>query len=140
MNDKILYPLIQSMPGHSPQHSSYMLANQKNEQHSQLINLKGGGGGNILAPQIRTLYTPIEGKGQTPTDTAIKLANLQLQSTANRQYDIGVFKGGEKHSPRYKSNKRTKPNVKKTKQKKMKKTKKRKQLKNKNKTKNKKIY
>jgi hypothetical protein len=133
MNHKILYPLIKSMPGNTPQHSSYMLANQKNEQHSQLINLKGGG--NFLAPQIRTLYNPIEGKGQTPMDTAVKLANLQLQSSANRQYDRGVFKGGQQTSARkYKSNKCVKTKVKKTKQKK------RKQLKNKNKTKNKKIY
>jgi hypothetical protein len=30
------------MSGISPQHSSYMMGNQKNEQHSQLINLNGG--------------------------------------------------------------------------------------------------
>lgn len=133
MNHKILYPLIKSMPGHTPQHSSYMLANQKNEQHSQLINLKGGG--NILAPQIRTLYTPIEGKGQTPSDTAIKLANIQLQSSANREYDGWVFKGGQKKASRKsKSNKRTKTKAKKTRKNK------RKQFINKKKTKNKKIY
>ncbi len=44
MNHKIFNPLIKSMPmtGISPQHSSYMVGNQKNEQHSQLINLNGG--------------------------------------------------------------------------------------------------
>lgn len=44
MNQQIIYPLIKSMPmsGISPQHSSYMMGNQKNEQHSQLINLNGG--------------------------------------------------------------------------------------------------
>lgn len=129
----IVYPLIKSMPGQTPQHSSYMLANQKNDQQSQLINLKGGG--NIIAPQIRTLYTPIEGNGQRPMDTAVKLANIQLQSSANREYDSRVFTGGRKSSARkYKSRKCIRTKVKKTKQKK------RKQLKNKNKTKNKKIY
>lgn len=131
MNDNILYPLIKSMPGATPQNSSYMLANQKNDQHSRLINLKGGA--DILAPQIRTLYNSIEGNGQTPSDTAIKLANIQLQSSANREYDSKVFKGGRKTSHKNKSNKR-KQKIRKTK------NKKHKQLKNKKKTKNKKIY
>ena len=79
----------------------------------------------------------MEGNGQTPSDTAIKLANIQLQASANRQYDNMISKGGKKSSGKsrkYKSNTRIKSKVKKTKQNK------RKQLKYKNKTKNKKIY
>lgn len=88
MNHKIFYPLIKSMPmsGISPQHSSYMLANQQNERHSQLINLNGGATRRKMR-KLRKGGNPPDRKYKTnnSTRTRLKKTKQKKTKTQNKQ-------------------------------------------------------
>jgi hypothetical protein len=93
-NSNVSYPVVTSSSGNA-RFAAYQAGQENNDKLTKLT--ASGGGGNIPAPSVPISYKE-EGTGSDVNRTINEIANIQLQSGANRVYDTpNVKSGGTRH-------------------------------------------